>query len=479
MKQKSLFLRYFLICASVVLLSLFVLATLLLLFVPRYFKSEKFKLLSTNADIAANFTSQNFVSNAYKGLSYDLLDDGYSLIAQASEATAFFVNVNGTTLVCSDNGPCVHTTYTVPKGTMDEILKGEWQELGNLSGMYKQPYYSVAKPVTVPGGSVIGAVIVSSSAQTLGSLISDVFGLFLICAFVALVMSSILIYGVTSQMVKPLKQMAYATKCFSKGDFTQKISVTDNSEIGQLAVAFNNMATDLANLENSRRNFIANVSHELKTPMTSIIGFVDGILDKTIPPEKHEYYLSIVSSEAQRLSRMVRSMLSIARIEAGEQTISPTSFDINDVVVKTLFSFESSIESKGLSVEGVALEEKFFVEADEDLVHQVVYNLIDNAVKFSNDGGIISFNYYAQGARTFIGVRNSGDGLSEEDCKNIFERFYKTDRSRNRDKNGFGLGLHIVKHIVNLHGTEVYVRSEEGKYTEFIFSLPSSKKKSK
>lgn len=477
MKQKSLFLRYFLICASTVLLSLFILATLLLLAVPRYFKSEKFELLSTNANIAANFTLNNYVSNAYKGLSYNLLDDGYSLIAQASEATMFFLNVDGKTLVCSDKGACVHTTYTVPKETMGEILNGDWQELGLFSGMYKEPYYSVAKPVKLPDGRAIGAVVVSSSSQTLRTLMFDIFRLFAFCALAVLLLSSLLIYAVTTRMVRPLRQMAYATTCFSRGDFTKKISVTDSSEIGQLAVAFNNMSDDLANLENSRRNFIANVSHELKTPMTSIIGFVDGILDGTIPPQKHEYYLGIVSDEAKRLSRMVRSMLSIARIEAGEQTISPTSFDINDTVLKTLFSFEKSIEDKNLSIQGVDLEEKIFVLADEDLIHQVLYNLIENAVKFANEGGEISFNYYPQGTNVFVSVKNTGDGISPEECKKIFERFYKTDRSRNCDKNGFGLGLHIVKSIVNLHGGEVFVTSEEGKYTEFVFRLPIGKKK--
>ncbi len=479
MKQKSLFLRYFLICASTVLLSLFILSSLLLLFVPRYFKSEKFELLSTNANIAANVTARNFVSNAYQGISPDLLKTSYELIAQTSESTLFFVNVKGTTLVCSDANACVHTTYNVDKETMQEILKGGWQELGDLSGMYKESYYSVAQPVKLPDGTPIGAIIVSSSAQTIKAIIWDVFKLFLLCALMVLLLSSVMVYAVTARMVRPLKQMAYATKCFSKGDFTQKITVMDNSEIGQLAVAFNNMATDLANLEDSRRNFIANVSHELKTPMTSIIGFVDGILDGTIQPEKQEHYLKIVSAEAQRLSRMVRSMLSIARIEAGEQKIIPKTFNINDTVCQALFSFESSIDEKGLSVEGLDLSEKFMVEADEDLVHQVVYNLVDNAVKFANNGGVISFNYFQQGANTYVGVRNSGDGLSQEECQKIFERFYKADRSRARDKSGFGLGLHIVKSIVNLHGGEVYVRSEEGNYTEFIFTLPTAKKSKK
>ena len=250
-------------------------------------------------------------------------------------------------------------------------------------------------------------------------------------------------------------------------------------KVSELAEAFNNMSTDLANLETSRRTFIANVSHELKTPMTSIIGFVDGILDGTIEKENHEYYLKIVSSEAKRLSRIVRSMLSIERIEAGEQKISPTVFDINDVVCKTLFSFEGKIEEKNLEIKGLDLDEKFYVEADEDLIYQVVYNLIDNAVKFANENGAITINYLAQNQTTFVGIRNSGEGLSKEECQKIFERFYKTDRSRTKDKNGFGLGLHIVKSIVNLHGGNIFVNSEENKYTEFVFSLTTGKKQKK
>lgn len=478
-KQRSLFLRYFSLCASTVLVSLVILGVLLVILIPQYFKSEKFDLLQKNAAVASNFTEDNYRKNAYRGFTYAELENGYRLIATTSETAVFLVDASGRTLICSDGGQCEHTTYNIPTDTMAEVLTVGWRELGRLGGIYKAPHYSVSQLIRTNDGKIICALIVSTSSSTITSLIKDISKLFLISLLPVLLITAISVYIVTARMVRPLRQMAYATKCFSKGDFSQKIAVSDTSEISELAEAFNNMSTDLANLEMSRRTFIANVSHELKTPMTSIIGFVDGILDGTIEKDNHAYYLNIVSSEAKRLSRIVRSMLSIERIEAGEQKINPTVFDINDVVCKALFSFENKIEEKNLEIKGLDLDEKFYVEADEDLIYQVVYNLIDNAVKFANDNGAITINYLAQNQTTFVGIRNSGEGLSKEECQKIFERFYKTDRSRAKDKNGFGLGLHIVKSIVNLHGGNIFVNSEENKYTEFVFSLTTGKKQKK
>ncbi len=224
-----------------------------------------------------------------------------------------------------------------------------------------------------------------------------------------------------------------------------------------------------------RRSFIANVSHELKTPMTSIAGFIDGILDGTIPQEKQRHYLTIVSDEVKRLSRMVRSMLNIAKIEAGEMKLKPTVFDVNEVVLSSIFTFEQMIEKKHLDIRGLE-EGKVMVEADEDLIHQVVYNLLENAVKFVNDGGYIEVSYTVEQKRTYIHIKNSGEGIPKEEISKVFDRFYKTDRSRSMDKTGVGLGLYIVRQIVNLHQGEVIVRSVEGEYCEFSFSVATAPK---
>ena len=210
--------------------------------------------------------------------------------------------------------------------------------------------------------------------------------------------------------------------------------------------------------------------------MTTIGGFIDGILDGTIPDEKRDYYLGVVSEEVRRLSRLVRSMLDMARIEAGETTLHRREFDINEIVVTTVFTFEQAIEGKHLDVRGLD-HGKVMVDADPDLIHQVVYNLIDNAVKFVNDGGYLEFSFVSEGDITYIGVKNSGAGIPKDEISHVFDRFYKTDKSRSLDKNGVGLGLHIVRSIVNLHSGEIIVNSIEGEYCQFVFSLPSASPK--
>ena len=248
--------------------------------------------------------------------------------------------------------------------------------------------------------------------------------------------------------------------------------------MGQLAMALNNMAQSLSTTENARRSFTANVSHELKTPMTTISGFVDGILDGTIPPEQERHYLTIVSGETKRMSRLVRTMLNLSRIEAGEMEIKHSKFNIVETICQALFLFETQIEEKNLDVRGLD-HDKVMVDADPDLVHQVVYNLIENAVKFVNEGGYLEFGFSSDVKNTYISVKNSGAGLSKEEIPKIFDRFYKTDRSRGLDKNGVGLGLYIVRSIVSLHGGEIIVRSNEGEFVEFVFSLPHSRSSAK
>lgn len=229
----------------------------------------------------------------------------------------------------------------------------------------------------------------------------------------------------------------------------------------------------MADLESVRRSFIANVSHELKTPMMTIGGFIDGILDGTVPEEKRKQYLEIVSEEIKRLSRLVKSMLSIARIEAGDMKMNPTDFDVNELVCRTVFAFEQKIEEKKLEIMGLESDE-VLVKADNDLVHQVVYNLIDNAVKFVNEGGIISFGFEQKDGKVFVSVKNTGEGIAQQELPRLFDRFYKTDKSRSLDKTGVGLGLYIVQTIVNQHKGDLIVKSVEGEYTEFTFSLPAS-----
>lgn len=457
-----------------ILISILTLGIVLLAFASQYFREDKFSLLTQNAKHAVEITVKNYSNNDYNYIDSNAVLTGYSILSTAIDADIYLVDMSGKTVVCTDEENGNHSTYLVSKDILDKAKnEGIYKELGKMGGIYSEQYFTVGIPIIINNNAIAGVVFVSTSAAALFTFLVEILKMFLFSALGVIIVSFIIIYFVTSNMVRPLREMVNAAQCFAKGDFSVRVPVDDLDEIGKLAMAFNNMASSMAAFESVRRSFVANVSHELKTPMTTIAGFIDGILDGTIPPEKQSHYLQIVSDEVKRLSRLVRSMLNIARIEAGEMSISKTQFDINDIVCQTIFTFEQSIEAKHLEVRGLDVD-KVMVDADKDLMHQVVYNLMENAVKFVNDGGYIEVNYNNDGKMIFVGIKNSGDGIPKEEIRRVFDRFYKSDKSRSQDKNGVGLGLHIVRSIINLHGGEIIVRSVEGEYCEFVFSVPAA-----
>jgi len=386
-------------------------------------------------------------------------------------------------LYCTETAPCVHYHREISHAVLKSLLQNadyRYREMGNLDGLYAEHHYTVAQLVQAPDGAPLGYIFASMpSTVPMRTFMEDILRMYLMAAITVFLLSMVFIYFVTEQMARPLREMSAAAQEFGNGDFSRRLSVDTYDEIGQLATALNNMAQSLSTLESSRRSFVANVSHELKTPMTTIGGFIDGILDGTIPQNQHRHYLRIVSDEVKRLSRLVRSMLNLSRIEAGEMELHIETFNVIDTIVQVLFSLESQIESKKLDVRGLD-HDRVLVNADAELVHQVLYNLTENAIKFSNEGGYLEFDFEkAAGGMVMIGVKNSGEGLSKEEIPHVFDRFYKTDRSRGLDKNGVGLGLYIVRSIVNLHGGEVLVRSVKGEFCEFLFTLQHAKNPTK
>lgn len=296
--------------------------------------------------------------------------------------------------------------------------------------------------------------------------------IFLVSALITFAVAIIAIGIYTYYMVKPLRQIAFAAHKFGQGDFSTRVKVKSRDEIGQLADEFNNMAESLCSSENIRRSFIANVSHELKTPMTTIAGFIDGILDGTIPPEKQNYYLKIVSDEVRRLSRLVRSMLDLSKIDNGELKLNYQNFDFVSTLISALVTFEAEIERKNIEIRGLEDMQSVYIDGDADLIHQVVYNLIENAVKFVNENGYIQFIINDLPDKTEFAIINSGHGIDKNDLGLVFDKFYKTDKSRSIDKKGMGLGLYLVKTIIGLHGGKITVSSEINKYCRFDFYIP-------
>jgi len=298
--------------------------------------------------------------------------------------------------------------------------------------------------------------------------------MFIISAGVMIFVSSILSVLLTQRMTTPLRNMTEAVNNYAMGDFSSRVQAEGDDEITQLALTFNNMAQALQKNEEMRSTFIDNVAHELRTPMTSIKGFVDGILDQTIPPEQQGSYLKIVSDEVGRLSRLTRSMLDIAKLENGENDQNAKVYDIWETITLTIFGAEKRIEEKNIRIEGFA-PKRTLVYADPDIIHQVVFNLIDNAVKFAGDNGVITLNVTKKQNFIYVSIKNTGEGIPKEDIPHIFERFYKADKSRSVNTEGAGLGLYICKRLINRSGGDIMVRSVMDEYTEFVFHVPAGK----
>ena len=280
------------------------------------------------------------------------------------------------------------------------------------------------------------------------------------------------IYFITERILHPLRSMTKATKRYAKGDFSARVEVWGDDEIAQLGKAFNQMAEALDNLEKMRASFLQSVSHDLRTPMTVIAGFIDNINNGVIPPDMHRHYLDLVSGEVKRLSRMVNTLLDVSRLESGDKKYNFTDFDLAEMARLILISFEKTIDEKKIEVEFIA-EDSIIVHADEDAIHRVIYNLCHNAIKFSFEGGLlrISLVRNEREGKVTVSVFNEGQGIAAEDIPFVFDRFYKTDKSRGLDKTGVGLGLYISKTMVDAHGGQLLVRSEEGKNCEFFFDL--------
>ena len=473
--QRSIFKRYLGITMGIILLSFILLGSMMLLFFRSYWREEKKDLLTQNAQSISTMATRLFLtqkdSNAYE-LQTDVLQGFISAFSISIDADIFLTDLEGNVLLGNYANSRLETPEKVPGQAVSQAVKGMYESWGTFGGQYQGSYYTIGVPMNVLDGPCVGAVFAATSAATVDAYQTEAIKIFLIAAVAALAVTFCVVGAFAYRMVRPLRQMSAAARSFGAGDFSVRVPVTSTDELGQLALSFNNMANSLTNSEGMRRSFIANVSHELKTPMTTIAGFIDGILDGTIPQGEQKKYLEVVSSEVKRLSRLVKSMLDLSRIDSGEMKIHPAEFDISNTIVNTLLTFEQRIDAKQLEIKGLEELGPQMVYGDQDLLHQVVYNLIENAVKFTNAGGAISFLVTDGIDRTTVVIENTGPGIAQEDLPMVFDRFYKGDKSRSRDKNGMGLGLYLVRTILKLHGGDIGVSSIPGQYARFEFYLP-------
>lgn len=464
----------------IVVVCLVVLGTAMIVFIAGQWWNEKTETLTRNAqDIVHIMTELEEKDYADAETSYELLSNTLLIVSKATMSDYFIVDSDGRVRICKDmseyNGvsECSeHANMVIPEQYMTRALKNGFSDYAtdDVFGLGK---FVVAVPTETGNQSQAVVFAVEDAITGLLPYVLNTMMVFSLTILVLLVLCFIIIYVFTKGLTDPLYEMQEVTRHFAKGEFEHRAN--ENYRKGYLsdfAKSLNKMADELAADEEAQRSFVANVSHELKTPMTTIGGFIDGILDGTIPPEQQKGYLTIVSNEIKRLSRTVVSMLNLSKIEAGEVSIAPVKYDIGKQIFDTLLSFEKQINDKNISVEGFEDMGSVPINADKDLIQQVIYNLFDNAVKFTPENGVISVHAQNEDGKTVVSIRNTGTGVSDEEISRIFERFYKVDKSRSYDVKGVGLGLYIVKTIINMHDGEITARSENGKYIEFCFEIP-------
>jgi signal transduction histidine kinase len=476
---KSVFAKYITAFMLIIIISFTILAAIISSFVSVNSKSNTQDILSRTAG-----NVRDYIQGGYEGYGVDgyaefitsnrnsLMRDISQLALFTTETIIFLTDKYGNILASNELATEVSVSGTVSADIFDELLlNGELKRLDTLDGLFEEKIITYAVPVYIDGHELAGSVFVCSSAGSLYMLVEIMIKTIIMASLWVMLAALIAVYFITEKIIGPLKDMGKAAKSFAAGRFDVRVPVIGHDEVAELATAFNNMAGSLASLEEMRRTFLANVSHDLRTPMTTIGGFIDGILEGAIPREKHAYYLSIIASEVRRLSRLVSTLLDIARIQAGERKFNMTPFDICEMARQILISFEQKIDAKRLDVEFNAEEDKIYVVADRDAIYQILYNICDNGVKFSREEGKYAINIKARDHRVYISVYNEGQGISADDLPYVFDRFYKSDKSRGLDKTGTGLGLFIAKTIIDAHGEEIYVKSEAGSYCEFTFTL--------
>ena len=474
----SLFKKHLLISSAIIVASFTIMGIVVCYSVSQYWINDKLSSLTDSARSLSAIAS--YQTTKQEDNSYAInVNTPYIFNAMAPNigADAYVVDVSGQVLVSAyvqKNHPTVESIGT---DVVTAAMTRGYSNMTKLGGLYTENQYVVGVPLLYAGTdetSIIGAVFLASSAESFRAFRSDIIQMCIIAAIFAAAISFLFSGASTYRLVMPLREMAAAAVAFGKGDFSQRVPVRSHDEMGELAQAFNNMASSLAESENVSRSFVANVSHELKTPMTTIAGFINGILDGTIPADRRDYYLRIVSNEVMRLSRLVRSMLDLSRIDSGKMKLRCSEFDMKEIVFDTMLSFETLINNRHINVDGMEDCADIIVNGDADLMHQVVYNLVENAVKFTNEGGTITVSVFERDRNAHVCIRNTGEGISQEELPLVFDRFYKTDKSRSNDKNGMGLGLYIVRTIIQLHGGEIEVRSQSGEYCEFEFFIPTA-----
>lgn len=404
-----------------------------------------------------------------KNTNYEELSVQFQLLGDMLDARIWLVSNSGQILLDSDD---LAAGYSLMEADAS-FLETTFQENVYFRGIMSEPMLCVLVPViheySNKGHLVLSLPMAELQAESVYYL--DFVNIAYLIFLPVLMAVFFAIYRMTAV---PVQRMAEAAKEFSRGNFKEPLMLTASEEYSELAGTIQYMGDKLKNADDAQRKFVSNVSHDFRSPLTSIKGYIEAIKDGTIPPELQEKYLDIIIFETERLTKLTTNLLELNSFDDNGIILHRTEFDVNQMIKQIALSFEGTFKKKKLVLNLVFSEKEQFVTADMDKIEQVLYNLIDNAVKFSNQDSSIRIRTEEKGNKVMIAVKDNGIGIPKESLNRVWDRFYKTDISRGKDKKGTGLGLSIVKEIITAHEENISVVSTEGVGTEFIFSLPQA-----
>ena len=475
--RKSISVAFFSLVSTLMVLGIVLMGASEWVLFKNYFAKDRYETLDQVVGVTQR-TAQYLVQQAElpEGDELDALSTKLEIIGESAEAYLFFTDNDGRVMIASS--PDKLESLTVPEEMMEKIDASDadyYHVFGTLGGMLDGKSYITVSEMRNENGQPSGYLFLCSSGEQLTQFKQQFWSNFLLSACVMLLCASILTKILMRQLTDPLQKVTDAAQRFGGGDLSVRVEgVEGEGEAADLARTFNRMADNIQMNDNSRGQFMGNIAHELRTPMTTIKGFVDGILDGTIPPEMQNHYLQLVSEETGRLARLIQNMLDLSKLESGEYQVNARMFNIWETLTGVALSAEQRINDGMIDLEGLTMDEKVLVYADPDLIHQVAYNILDNAIKFTPAGGTIKFHVEKLGPEVEISIWNSGQGISPEALPYVFQRFYKEDRSRGLHARGAGLGLNICKVLVNLSGGQIRVESQQGEWCQFVFTLPAT-----
>lgn len=464
--RKGLFSKMVAIYTIIITVSFIIMATILSIWFQGYYQNQREKQLIDAARLLGGI-AVNHVQDS----NYEIPTENLQVLGSYFHSDILMLDRNAFVYaVSNEKYDSIKWKQVFTKNLEDLRLN----KIVKIEGSYDKLFGKNAQIYVIPvdyKDNFYGAIAMITPLNEFKDPLRSVYQRIWISAIFAIIVSSIIMYHFSERIIiKPLASINQVAKRIAKGEVEKRVHIDSDDEIGELAESFNSMADSLEKVDKNRRDFISNVSHEIRSPITSIKGFIGGILDGVIPKEKERYYLSITYEEIQRLTRLVNDLLDLSAIEAGRFSLKIDEFDINEIIRLTVIKFETKIREKKLKVDVCFSEDHVYVAADRDRIIQVVTNLVDNAIKYVNDAGNIQIMSKTKGDKVFISVYNDGPGIAKEDLLHIWDRFYKADKSRTR-KMSTGLGLPIARNILTQLGEDIWVENKDGSGVTFTFTL--------